>query len=336
MRSFLRNRIGDFFLRTRGGRTAVPPKPLDLVVKTFGRGPGKPVLFLGDSSVERIAREDADRRTTAEMLDARLGGVVLGATHSAYHPTIYRHLLALFERLPARPRLVVVAVNLRCFSPIWEFRPEFQFRSEIGRIDEYARRGRLRPHRGDAPRDEAAWNRFLAHDLGLAESDLTRVGDYIRLTESRPADPDGQTRRRRGLFMAHYLPPLAPDNRRLADLARTVERLLPLGINILLYLTPVNMMAGIRHVGEHFALGVKRNADRVLQAVHDATSGRAPARCVPLDLSRALDATFFFHREDTTEHLNQHGRAALAGILEKHIGSHGLLSDHPGHETDIP
>jgi hypothetical protein len=328
MRSFLRNRISDLFLRARGGRSA-PPRPLDLMVKTFGRGPGKPVLFLGDSSVERISREDADRRTTAEMLDARLGGGVLGATHSAYHPTIYRHLLALFERLPARPRLVVVAVNLRCFSPIWEFRPEFQFQAEIGRIDEYSRRGRLRPYRGDAPRDEAAWNRFLAHDLGLAEPNLERVGDYIRLTESRPIDPDGQARRRRGLFMAHYLPPLAPDN-------RAVERLLPLGINILPYLTPVNMMAGIRHVGERFDLGVKRNADLVLRAVHDATSDRAPARCVPLDLSRALDATFFFHREDTTEHLNQLGRAAVAGILEEHIGVHGMLRDKPGHETDIP
>jgi hypothetical protein len=332
----MRRSLGAWLRRLRpGGQdtgpadtgTAPPPvRPLDRIVAAYGRGSGQSVLFLGDSTVERIARQDTDRRTTDAMLAAYYGGDVLGATHSAYHPTVYRHLARLFEVLPGRPRLVVIPVNLRSFSPIWEYRPEFQFTEEFARMEAYARHGRLLPPE-EPLRDEAAWRAFLDVPLGVAGCGLERVGDYLRLAGIHPEDAAGRIERRRQLFMVHFLSALTPENRRLVDLGETALFLTRLRVNVLIYLSPINMVSGLRHVGEAFPARVAANVRLVLDAC-DAlplTGGRLCA----VDFSADLDETFFFQPDETTEHLNQTGRGALAGRLAGLIETHDLLGKQP-------
>ena len=155
------------------------------------RGWGKPVLYLGDSTIERIAHQDDDRRAITEMLDAHLGGGVLGVSHSAYHPTMYKWLSRLFEVLPGKPRLVIIPVNLRSFSPVWEYHPEYQFTEEIERIDTYLRHGRLLPAVEALP-DKTPRHAFYKLPLVIADSGLERIADYKQVKHARPDDEAGQ------------------------------------------------------------------------------------------------------------------------------------------------
>ncbi len=307
---------------TRGGRAA-PYEPLRRLVEAFDREEGADrVLYFGDSVVERVSRDDADTRPLGQMVSDGLAHryETCVVSYSALRPDGYLALSRVLGITRSRPRLALLPVNVRCFSPQWDWNPSFDFAREIAAIEAYCRA----PGRG-IPRliptnklPVRFWKRWAFHRrrvcYPLAEPD--RVGGFARVIATKPADAAAVDFRWRQIFIFHYLHPLAADHRQMRALGHLLRQLRALDVRVLSYVTPINYQAGVRLVGEEFATRVSETVGKVLSLVAEE-GGEAPVdpagrRQAVADWSSLLPEDCFFHRNEPTEHLNERGRRRLA------------------------
>ena len=91
------------------------------------------ILYFGDSVLQRISRDDKDIKTLSEMVARRLEPVYKTCilAHSAYTPRIFLALSQVFKIMRNCPKLVILPINIRAFSPQWDCRPHWQFEREI-------------------------------------------------------------------------------------------------------------------------------------------------------------------------------------------------------------
>ena len=325
----------------KGADSPSPPHPfVELIsaIEAYSRsGAGPEVLLLGDSVALRVARQDHDRRSLAELVSDSLAP---RRTHafagSAFHPELYFAVLKGLVRLPHRPSLVVIPINLRCFSPQWHWNPRFRLGSEV----DVARRFAERPSRdGSAlPRVEplggtrlrAALETFAARRVTYPLLGETTLGAYLGVAQERAGTPERATRRRRDLFIFHYLHALSTSHEWLDALAEALNLLNAAQIHTFAYLTPINVDAGNRLVGPLFHEHVVRNARVVADRIgalenHD--------RCTFLDWSVDFSQDAFFHADESTEHLAEVGRRELAERISTQAKR--ILGDDAAHRHPL-
>lgn len=292
-------------------QTSGPYKLLKNLAQAYEASAGAPpVLVLGDSVYYRVSRDDLDRRRMGEMLQTRLaegGFPSLLLNSSAYHPGIYAPFVEAAGRMPAKPAVVVMPINLRCFSPQWWLHPDHEFAREIELLQSYRPGdpiGEL-----DYLTDLDAVERYDETPVSYPDSPLETIGQF-RLTIRATAKGKYQEMwRARQIAIFHYLHLLAADHPRVVDSIAMIEAARKAGIIPLVYLTPINHMHGVRVVGERFATGVAANVETLLAAIMPALKA---ADGTVLDWSRAFSDMLFFTPDERTEHLNVAGRQELA------------------------
>lgn len=305
----------------------VPPyEPLRRLVEAYDReGGDEGALYFGDSVVERVSRDDADTKTLGQMVSDRLAHryrtCVL--SYSALRPDGYLALSRVLEITRSRPRLVVLPINIRCFSPQWDWNPSFDFTREIASIESYCRA----PGRGVpklVPTNKLPvtfWKRWAFHRRRVYYplSRFDRVGGFTKLIASKPTDVSAVDFRWQQIFIFHYLHPLALDHRQMQALRHMLRQLRALDLRVVSYITPINYQAGARLVGEEFAARVSQTVGKVLSLVAEedgvAASGPAEGQQAIADWSFLLAEDCFFHRNEPTEHLNERGRRRLADAV---------------------
>ncbi len=111
----------------------IPYAELQKLMKCFNGDNEFPlVLYFGDLVVERISRDDLNQSTLGEMVTEDLKDIpTCYISHSSYNPKIYYYLLSALEKMKGYPKVVILPVNLRCFSPQWDLNPQWQFEDEI-------------------------------------------------------------------------------------------------------------------------------------------------------------------------------------------------------------
>src|SRR5207248_2554292 len=87
------------------------------------------VLFLGDSVSERVSRDErkAEPLVTMFAKNLRESAGVQAVTHSGLHAEVFLAILRATQALGGKPRVLVMPINLRSFSPQWWYAPEYQF-----------------------------------------------------------------------------------------------------------------------------------------------------------------------------------------------------------------
>lgn len=298
---------------------------LESIAREFDCGDSCPqIAYFGDSTVLRVADEDRDRRSTAEMLATGLAGRarVLELSHGAYHMGVYYHMMSAFRITRMRPRLLVIPINMRSFSPQWYLRPSWEFKAEIGLLRRYysgkGLRTRYKKTDGNTGYEEIR----VEYPL----SNLRTIGEFEKLRLSKPDSPPQQEQRRRELFVYFFLCPLSSGHPLLVKLREVVELARVLRIGVLFYMTPINVEAARDSVGSEFDDYFSRN----LRVVEDAL---AREKCVfvrtgcteagdlgdrsivCMDLARALASDCFFHAGSIDEHLNEKGRKFISKEL---------------------
>lgn len=290
-------------------------------------GPAPEVLYFGDSVAHLVSRHDEDRRPLATMVRDALAPTLAMASivEPAFHAEVYLSLVRALATLQQRPRVVVVPVNLRSFSPEWALNPKWQCNEVLRALEHY-----LANPAGDVPsvRNGVAgtgaerW-RYLNARVDYPRHPGAKVADFHAVIADRPTAPEAQARRREAIFTFHHLFPLPADGpglRALGQLAREVDTL---GCRLLTYVTPLNHEAGTRVIGETFVTTV---AEHVATVEATLRAGR-PTAAPPRDWSRLLPADAFFHDLDPTEHLNEQGRSHLCAEL---VAAIATLEDRPG------
>lgn len=325
----LRDGLGNF----RPQQSSVEPAELfpefqKLKSELFEKKEIPECFYLGDSVLLRTAREDVDNRCLGQLFCDELSSVLSSCwvAHSAYHMEVYYHLIRFIIKHTETPPLIVLPINLRSFSPQWQYYPDYQFRQEIaflqaafeGREDYSVFSGEIDIDSNDA------FEEYDQHPVDSL-STLTKIGEFRLLINAEPKTAAQKQFRYRQIFMLHYLCKLREMNERLRYLTFILNETHQSQSKILIYLTPANYQAGVRFVGSEFERIVAQNVGIIENVISKHKGG---SDVVFLDEARSFASNLFFQEDNATEHLNEAGRKKMASILVNHVK---LVKSHSCH-----
>lgn len=298
----------------------------------------KEILFFGDSTLAAAGEKDSDRRGIVEMMAGDIAPrSIQGILFPAYNPEVYLEYLKHLRGCPAPPKIVIMTINLRSFSPSWDMNPRWQF--EKLRIVLRA----------------TGWKFYLYRPLQVLQFDFSTVSrkrmesagvfdGAVRVGALRDFMPK-ETRLERGTqlnirnaLLSSYMGDIPAGQRKLAAL-KALARLLPrLGITPVFYITPVDYQTGEAFFPKKFRERLTHNGAVIRGAL--ASQG-APL----LDLATALDSQAFAWRQDVypNEHLNEAGRSFVARRLCRQVlavmgpaGVRGAKNESPAPQRQTP
>ncbi len=268
------------------------------------------ILHFGDSVLGSTARGDRDLRGITPMLRERLPSRSIGEiANQAFDLEVFEAFLARLSREPRRPAVVLIPINLRTFSPVWEMAPPYQFRSM-----------KFRLHHGDFAADTllgplsalklyslnpVSERQYRSTPVLRGERKTGTVGDFM-IPDGR-GDPE---RRTADLFALNYLHPIRDDHRKLKSIRAIVAHCRAAGMRPIFYVTPLDVETGTRRIGTEFGETVIRHRSILRESLE--------ALGLPLlDLAADLDASQFDWSESASpnEHLKEAGRKYVAERL---------------------
>lgn len=269
---------------------------------------GVDVVYFGDSTVTRFVRGDTDKRGLGEMLaDALPSKRVVTLAHYGYPPEVIAAYCTILAGAKNSPDTVILPINLRCFSPSWYRKPEWQFEKEkyLLRNDHGFARIALRPLAVFGYLDLApiSQGEYESTPVYFGDDPSGTVGEYER---SLPAMGDDASYSSH--FMYEYGYSLREDHPQLVALSDAVQRLRAAGIDTVCYVMPIDFERGERVVGAEFAARVQGNVEIIERVLDRAGS-------TPHDWSRRLDSDAFGYGVRIHEHLDETARAELVDSL---------------------
>lgn len=284
-----------------------------MLTREYGGGAPSPaaVLYLGDSVLQQVGKADRDRRELPRMVQDRLEpGVRLV---SASFPTWTFEMFALFvrvlEQLPARPRQLLIPVNIRSLSDVWFRNPRFDLSDHRLYLSTYGggfvARKALHSFLYDRPQMSLPAHRALPVMLGTER--IGDIGEYARQSIQLPAAGQQNADIERLMYATQYGHPVAADHPRLRALAGLIAATRALGIRPVVYATPVNKGRASRACGPEITRQIEARI-RLVQAV--CTQAGVPLR----ELSGAVAEGHF---TDYLEHLDEVGRGQVADHLAR-------------------
>jgi alpha-beta hydrolase superfamily lysophospholipase len=285
------------------------PASLPAEVVQFDRylAQGVDLLYLGDSTLLLPVGEVTTGEILQELLPDRQVGQI---AHPAYGLEVFREYAAHMDRHGASPQTLVIPINLRSFSPAWDRRPAYQF-TKVRRILAMGHpwaRLLLRPLEAFGFfQPSISQEAFL--DTPVYDGDVVvgRVRDFETLADDEILQEEAENAYRevaledeetaQAVLTYHYMLTLEPDHRKLDAMVAVAELAARRDINLIFYISPVNVEQGERFLGSEFAERFAHNA-RVVQSRLDAA---ARDRVTLLNLAFDLPAYDFTDMEHLTE-----------------------------------
>lgn len=309
--------IGKF---RKSRKNQLPYPELVGLLESFNNTVSAPdILFFGDSVLLRVSRDDTDTDTLDRMLSKKLGSrlSLLSIAHTAYHMQVYKSLIRVLDVTKRKPKAVILPINLRSFSPQWDFYPAWQFHDEIRAVESYLSNPSLEiASVGEVAATSNLLRLFDAIPVKYPLTELNRIGQFRSMIASKSKNENQKLSRLRQIFIYHYMHPLAEDHPKIKALEECVLMLSVLQIPLILYVTPINWEAGRKYVGREFIEAVKSNVNMISNRL---SPHQMDKKISFADFSILLEAGCFFSDDNATEHLNQQGRGRLTDEIMKMI-----------------
>jgi hypothetical protein len=273
-------------------------------------------VFLFGSSVEEYsASKDKDKRSISNMINSLSNKYhVESISGGAFHMDLFLELSKYIVKKLSHPKLIIVPINMRTFSPEWDKRPEYQFEKEkkilngftFSEFIEYAFRKQI-PYlfsKFNPITQEDFENTFVFNgkrkvgkvkDFLIERKNIKDMNNYIK---------DG--------FVFHYMYSLGKEHRKLKSMTELARILSASHIKVLFYITPVDYSKGEMYFPGRFIKRLKNNINLInLLLINEGNQ--------VLDLSLSLNSNFFSYEARPNEHLNQKGRMYVAKKLNENI-----------------
>ena len=245
---------------------------------------GLDILYFGDSSVFYATAADADKRSTAAMLDALLPDErVFPVAQVAYHPGVYLDFIRYLDRHDELPETVIVPLHVGVFYESLLLGTPYDRQRIVLRL-------------AGTPLESFTRARLVFSDV--ADS-LDRIREYV-------AAAAGTTE----------YDPIPPDNPRLLQAVELAEFLLARGVRPIFYVTPLNIAPANQDLSDELHRVTSANARFIRDAV-------AATGATVIDLVDDLEPGYFSNRSPEQflyGHLDQRGRAYIAERLAAAIG----------------
>jgi dienelactone hydrolase len=277
------------------------------------------VLYLGDSTLIHPVGEPTIGEILQEMLPDHTVGEL---AHPAYNLDLYLYYVRYAMRGARRPRVVVVPINMRSFSPEWDLRPGYQFEKEkkILTLGLSLSRVLSRPLATFGAYDPPiSQDVYLNTTVYNGDTPVGTVKDFENLTEESGPEQQGNTEfayhddlpspddaeALRQALIYRYMVGLEPDHRQLQAALRIAALGEAHGVDVVFYITPINYQQGQQVLDEAFSASLDKSRELVRATIAGSTEATI------LDLGSDLEAYAFVDME----HLREPGKVYVAEQL---------------------
>ncbi|UCH92565.1 MAG: hypothetical protein JSV88_20025 [Candidatus Aminicenantes bacterium] len=271
------------------------------------------VLYLGDCTDYTLSKQDKDRRTITRMLrDMNPGKRIRSIIHAAYQADIFLEFCRYIVKQEHQPKVIIIPINMRSFSPQWDRMPHYQFEKEkiilrgglLSRLL-YAFYKPLRAFRYDF--------RTISREeyLNTPVFDGTRQVGRIKDFEIISKDGNLEESIRRKLFL-YYMFSLEAGHRKVKAMLEIARVLAAHDIRLIFYITPIDIQAGENYFPGSFGRRLKRNTSVIKELL-------AAQGLQVLDLSADLGSDGFSWKDRVypSEQLSEKGRKYVAEQLNE-------------------
>ena len=284
------------------------------------------IFLFGDSVINWYDKKDTCKDSIASMISKKLDSYTLTAiTHPSYHMDVYAAYAHYIATQSKRPKLVIISINMRSFSPSWDLNPGMQFES-IVRMLTYGNiflvRMVYRPLQVFKLNLFKQDNEITEHDFANTPvyNGPVKVGLVKDFIGARFAKYSEENMRKKIIF--YYMNTITVRHRKFQSMLDIVNAFKLKDIPVLFYITPVDYQTGEKYFPGTFKKHVEKNARGITRAFI--------SRNIPiLDLSLALGTDHFTWDMYPNEHLNEKGRMFVADQLVNTIQA--TLEQKPGH-----
>lgn len=284
------------------------------LVESYSGDRPPPLLVFGDSVFLRVATDDQSPPSLGEILANYFQDGVFQVSGSGYHSGLFEQFCAVLATLSAQPRIAVVPINLRSFSPTWDLNPLYQFHSEIELLSTFDMKRSNFMLQDTKPPSELEVH--IDHFKLEGEKAIT-LGDFHDIIGENPEiGSEKWNVRLKSIFRHHYMHPVHSGHRKIKNLKQIIRLLNDGGVAVYCYITPINHEAGMEYCGDIFIKSVEKNISIIrqeLESVFSAMPANHNALMFRLDdFSFQFPKTAFFTSHNATEHLRYEGRDFIA------------------------
>lgn len=283
-------------------------------VEAYSKDSPPRLLAFGDSVYLRAATDDQAPQPLAEILGAYYKNSMCLVSGSGYHLGMFEKFSEVLATLRTRPRIAILPINLRSFSPTWDLNPLYQFYSEIELLSSFDfKRPDYRLH--DTKPSLESEGRLVPLELD-GEETIT-LGDFLDILGESPAiDSEAWKDRLKTIFQYHYMYSMYSEHRKLKSLKQIIRLLNEHGVAVYCYITPINYEAGIEYCGDIFINVVKKNISIIQREVKYTLSAVSTDNDTFMfrfdDFAFRFTRNVFFTLHNATEHLRFEGRDFIA------------------------
>ncbi len=271
------------------------------------------IIYFGDSTINWAAKDDVNQESMPGLLQRLLPqNRVVKITHASYQMDVYEAYAEYMVRREYRPKVVIIPINLRSFSPEWDLQPLWQFEKEkltLAMKDTFWMKfyKPLCVFKYFEPRR----TRFEYEQAAVFDGDnfVGRVRDFDNADFRIFSDENMKKK-----LTFRYMYPLTAEHRKIKSLLHTAELFKAQGIDAIFYITPVDWQTIQKYLGQNSTARIAQNVAVIKNAL-------ALQRLDVLDLSLTLSTEDFSWRQDgqgpyyPNEHLKLRGRLIVVKNL---------------------
>jgi hypothetical protein len=286
------------------------------------------ILYLGDSSLFTAAESDTDKRSIPKLLQEQLPDFTIGSLHeAAFNMDMFMRILRYIQQDDYRPRLLILPINLRTYSPLWQYRPEWQFvalkldlehdstlfRSFYEPLAVF-KALKMQPVSMSAFHEEVTKTLKDSYRVLKREDDIPPgfgPGGVPRLDDAQR-------------FAVTYAYPLSRTHPQMMALEQIIDLAHDMDLALFFYITPIDVRTGEELHGAQFN-GAQFNVvlQQNLALIETVLSQKGETA---LDLHNLISDAKFGHVHDAfLEHYPAKGRKTIAEAIAKHINSVQLI-----------
>lgn len=286
---------------------------LEEVLRTCNSKNPLDILIFGDSVMSIISNSDVNKETLCDMLKNELGSkyTICTINKGGFHMGIFYCTLKAMIFLNRIPSTIVLPVNIRSFSQMWDFRDDIQHSELVRDVKEYLNTEGY--HLGDiyGIDEGVSYDEYLDCIGRYRGYGTEKNSKFIAWVSRKAKDEKEFFERYKYIFTWHYMYELSTENRKFKLMEEIIKLVKNNNIKLLAYATPVNYLAGQKYVGNSFTANYKLNSKMVEECFNKYTSSLIHY----WDYSFLFTSEYFLHENATAEHLNEKGRSILCKII---------------------
>lgn len=253
-------------------------------------------VILGSSVNKSFNPEDTDKRSIAQMFGPLLPNhTARGVSHEAFGMDVFYEMINYLSSNSNKVR-IIVPINLRSFSPIWDKRPQWQFVKEkyyISGLPDWVNFRLYKEY------DQNDFNQSIIYYndsvLGTLKSIMNTINNEHEESMKRA-------------FITNYMQFLRHDNRKLNALKSICNLAQDNSIKILFYYTPIDIQKAryLKIANFQNTIEINKNIINKIIKSHNLKV---------VDYSFELESDYFDYNHLPNEHMNMKGRLKIAQLL---------------------